>query len=218
MILPNCFPGNLPPYDYNVSEAKQYLAAAGYPGGQGLPPLIFKTPSCDVCGSAAEIIQSNLLKVGIHTTIELVPGSQFYANLADYYTNKKHAADLGDMTFAGLFGYSPDYLAPTDYWGLFVGNQSIANNYAVYDNPIVDKAINVLSTSGDQTEVVTALTAAQKAIYDDAPYAWIATTSLPLRGQGSTVWNKNLIKNVYFDPNYSGVTDSPMFNTVTFNT
>ncbi|MDG6922035.1 MAG: hypothetical protein JRN67_01925, partial [Nitrososphaerota archaeon] len=61
-------PGNLPPYQYNVSLAEQDLASAGFPNGTGLPTMtlyvdsqgaVWQTPT-------AEIIQANLAAIGIN--------------------------------------------------------------------------------------------------------------------------------------------------------
>jgi len=53
--------GNFQPYSYNVTLAKQYLAAANI---QNMPPLIIRTISgCGYCATSAEIVQYYLTKL-----------------------------------------------------------------------------------------------------------------------------------------------------------
>jgi len=208
---------NLPPYDYNVEKAKDFLAKAGYPNGQGLPTLTLRIISgCLSCTTGAEIIQSNLSEIGINVIVTALPASVYWTPFGDYSTNLKNAKELGHMSFlGGWFGYAPDYLAPTNYWSNFVTSRSLWGNFAAYKNPTVDHAVSVLASSGNADEIVAALKAAQQQIYDDVPYAWIGTAKLWF-GDGSFVWRKALIKEVWFDPSYGGINDAPLFNTVVF--
>ena len=208
-------PGNLPPYDYNLNKARDYLVKAGYPGGEGLPPLSFRTVAgCTYCTAAAEIVQHNLRDIGINVIIQDLAGPTYWTPFGDYATNVKNAKDMGNMMFIGSRTYAPDYLAPPNFWSAFVSNDSLWGNFAAYSNPTVNNAVRLLSSSTDVSQIVAALTAAQAQIQDDAPYAWIGYSKLWMT-EGSFVWDRNLIKEVMFEPNF-GVDHAPMFNTVVF--
>jgi ABC-type transport system substrate-binding protein len=209
-------PANLPPYNFNVTAAMADLATAGYPNGTGLPTLTLRTVSgCSFCINAAQVIQSDLANVGITVNIVQVASSTYWNPYGPYQTNVQNANQLGQLSFLGGEIYSPDYLGPTDYWAGFVTNSSVWGNWAVYDNPRVDKDVSLLTSSADQTQQVTALADAQQQIYNDAPYAWLGTYKL-WNVDGSVVWNKNVIQSMLFDPNYGGTNTAPLINTVVF--
>jgi len=166
------------------------------------------------CTTAAEIIQSDLKQIGINVLVTPLDASTYYAPYGSYSTNLANAKQLGQMSFiGGGLSWAPSALTPTDYWISFVTSSSLWGNWAVYSNPKVDNAVSLLSKSNDVNQIVAGLTTAQSEIYNDAPYAWIATPKLWL-GDGSYVWNTAVVKQVYFDPLYTGITTTPLFNTV----
>jgi len=210
-------PANLPPYDYDVTKAKDYLAKAGYADGKGLPTLEFRiVAACSFCRIAAEIIQADLADIGIQTEITEVEASAYWGVYGNYETNLNNAKELGHLSFLGGMMWAPSAISPTDYWTSFVSTRSLWGNWAVYSNGKVDKAVAMLASSADVDEIISALKEAQQEIYDDAPYAWIAACKL-WYVDGSFVWDKSLIKEVWFDPAYNGVNTAPLFNTVVFN-
>jgi ABC-type transport system substrate-binding protein len=210
-------PGNFTPYDFNVSEAKAFLAKAGFPNGTGLPTLTLRTVTgCSICINAAQIIQTDLANIGINIIINEVSYSTYYGPYGNYQTNLQNAAQLGQLSFLGGDYWAATQASPTDFWISFVCSCSLYANWAVYSNPIVDQAVGLLSTSDNETQILSSLSAAQKQIWNDAPYAWIAATKLWYI-DGSFVWKTSLIKEVWFDPEYSGINTAPLFNTILFN-
>jgi peptide/nickel transport system substrate-binding protein len=209
-------PGNYPPYSYNLTEAKQYLAEAGFPGGKGLPPL---TLEVDALGTswetpAAEIIQQDLAQIGITVNIQVVPDSVFYSPFGSYQTNLQDASQIPPLSFNAVDGYAPDYLAPTDFWTSFVTNMSPWGNWGAYNNPTVDSAVLFMDHSNNLSAIMQKLTVAQGVIYNQAPYDWLFAAQLPLI-DGSYAYNKQTISGFYMDPNLVGVTDLPILNTIT---
>ncbi len=66
------FSGNLQyGYNYNPDYARTLLAEAGYPGGQGLSPIVLTTTSnyLDLC----QYIQHEAARIGIHIKIDVTP-------------------------------------------------------------------------------------------------------------------------------------------------
>jgi peptide/nickel transport system substrate-binding protein len=61
-------------YDYNPAKAKQLLAEAGFPNGNGLPPIVMSTTNTyqDLC----EFMQGQLAEIGIKIKLEVNQASQ----------------------------------------------------------------------------------------------------------------------------------------------
>jgi len=211
-------PGSLQPYTYNLTLAQQDLVKAGYPNGTGLPSVTLDIDSSGVAWNvpAAEIIQTDLAQVGINLKLQVV--SSNYADSTYLYWNytymSEHPTQMPTLAFNYFTGFCPDYLAPTDYWGVFVSGTSAYGNLAVYDSPVVDNAVSLMAHSNNLSAIVDSLRVAQKQIYDDAPYAWLFGEKL-LSVDGTWVWNKNVIKNMYMVPDVTGVNDLPLLNTIT---
>ncbi|HYB02908.1 MAG TPA: hypothetical protein VED17_00510, partial [Nitrososphaerales archaeon] len=165
---------------------------------------------------AAEIIQANLAAIGITVNIELMQTTTFEADIDASTYNQSLANPSGhpDMTFDTYAGYAPDFISPADFFTSFVSAYSIYSNYAIYDDPAVDYAINLVTQTTNQTALLQAFTAAQRDVYNAAPYAWLFVAQLPLI-DGTDVFNVKLVSNFYMDPNLFGVSDIPILNTVT---
>jgi len=108
-----------------------------------------------------------------------------------------------------------DRIPTADDWITFVSNGSYSGNYALYSNPVVQNAITALLTSDNQTYIHSQLAVAVQQIYIDAPYAWLGVLKL-WHGDGSLVWNKNVISGFYVYPTMSAWDTAPFINTVTF--
>lgn len=209
-------PGNLPPYSYNLTLAKQYLADAGYPNGNGLPtiPMAIEAQASSYEEPTAEIIQADLAQIGIQISISVEPSSaQYYQYLGTYQVVVNNTARIPNLIMDDPLPYSPDYLTPDDYWSHFVYNGSYFGNYAGYSNPIVNQAVKTMISSTNTTLILQQLTQAQQQIQADAPYAWLWVQELPLT-TGSYVYNNHVIGGFYGDPNYEGISEIPLINTV----
>ena len=213
-------PGNVPLYDYNVSEAKDYLAKAGFPNGQGLPPITFTILSGSSASAfqsdIAQIVQQNLAQIGITVTIESQVLSILNGRFGSYQYNLQNVKNVPMMSLWEPVAYAPDFVGPSDYWTSFVSSYSIWGNQAIYSNPIVDQGVALMSQTNNETKIVEGLKLAQQQVYEDAPYVWLGETHLLLI-DASYVWNKSIISHVMsFDPNLEGVCDTPPFNTYVF--
>lgn len=68
--IPGYDPSNILPFRYDLKKAKEYLAAAGYPEGKGLPEITF-----DVRGTSAhnrqqgEFLKAQLEKIGVRVKV-----------------------------------------------------------------------------------------------------------------------------------------------------
>jgi hypothetical protein len=76
--------------------------------------------------------------------------------------------------------------------------------------------VNSFTSTNNITKIQQLCTAAQKQIYDDAPYAWLGTFGLWLPPGGSLVWKNGVVKGFLVDPVWTGESTAPILNTVTF--
>lgn len=213
--------GNFPPYDYNLTLAKQYLATAELTYSNlttSMPTFDDRIlAGCTACINAAQVIQADLSQIGINVNIDVLTTGAIWSLFGDYQFNVANAAAIGQLAFvnAGM-AWGPNCLTPADYWLSFVSNASLFGNYAEYYNPIVQKAVDAFTTSGNVTYIQSLVKAAQAQIYYDAPYAWIGLFGLWETAGGSLVWKTGVVNGFYVDPLWVGQSTIPIFNTVTF--
>jgi len=208
-------PGNVSQYSYNDTLAAQYLTAAGYPGGKGLPTLTMSIDSAALSYEQpeAEVIQLDLAQIGIKTNIVITLDSQYYSYFGPFSYELANEQNIPNLTFDGSVPYTPDFMTPVDYWSFFVTNYTLFGNYAIYNNPIVDQNVGFMFSSDNTTAIVQHLAVAEEQIAKDAPYAWLFDAQLPL-GSGSYAYSKSVIGGFYADPNLEGVCTIPILNTI----
>lgn len=110
-------PYGLPAYDsvavrgyrYNLAKAKQHLAAAGYPGGEGLPPLVLN--SNPNYRHISAFLQKALAEIGIRLEVIDYEGSalrdQIYEGSIDFWRASWIADYPEGENFLALF-YGPN--------------------------------------------------------------------------------------------------------------
>ncbi|HUO42642.1 MAG TPA: ABC transporter substrate-binding protein [Methylomirabilota bacterium] len=211
--------GNLPQYAYDTTLAKQYLAQSGVDVST-LAPLEFRVVSgCTYCNSAAQIVQADLAQIGITVNIEVTPGSQwglpYVAGAGSYKQGLANSQTVAQFTWFGTGTFAPGAPTPADAWLLFANENTPANDYAIYANPVVQKCVDAWTSTNDQNTIRDLCTAAQKQMYDDAPYIWLGGIKLVFGG-GSVAWDKTVVKGGLLDPVFTGISSTLVFNTVTF--
>ncbi|MDF1672735.1 MAG: ABC transporter substrate-binding protein [Vicingaceae bacterium] len=97
-------------YDYNTEKARELLFTAGYPGGEGLPPIkLFTTAQyLDLC----EFMQHQLGEIGITIQVDILPGPthrELVARSKLNFFRKSWIADYPDAeNYLALF-YSKNF-------------------------------------------------------------------------------------------------------------
>ncbi len=97
-------------YDYNPEKARELLFTAGYPGGEGLPPIkLFTTAQyLDLC----EFMQHQLGEIGITIQVDILPGPthrELVARSKLNFFRKSWIADYPDAeNYLALF-YSKNF-------------------------------------------------------------------------------------------------------------
>jgi ABC-type transport system substrate-binding protein len=214
--------GNLSPYQYNVTLAKQILTSAGVNMSKlSSSSVEFRVVAgCSYCEATAEIVQSELSSnLGLSLNIEVTQPSQYLcpytAGTCSYSTALSDAHTVAQLSWFGTGTFAPAAPDPADAWLLFANNATSSNNWAIYYNPTVQKCVNDWTNGASNQTLVSDCTAAQLQFYNDAPYIPLGTLKLVF-GAGSIVWNKNVVKSMLLDPVYTGQSSTAIFNTITF--
>ena len=160
----NFVPNGVPGYEagaweyskYDLEAAKQYLADAGYPNGEGAPEVII---SCNSGGGHEDIwtlVQADLEALGLTVKQEY---SEWAAHL------EKMQAGLYTI---GRMGWIADYPIFDNFMFSIFNSQS-ANNYSGYNNPEVDAAMEAARENTDTAERIAAWQEINETIAADVP-------------------------------------------------
>lgn len=121
----------------DVEAAKDLLAEAGYPGGEGFPEITFIYPGAQDSQRVAEVIQQQWqTRLGIRIRIDNLERQSYFS--------RRRERDF-DLCFLGWVG---DYVDPLTFLGLWVS--SAGNNFAGWDRPEYDELLQQAARSGDQ--------------------------------------------------------------------
>lgn len=108
-------------YHYDVQKALQLLQEAGYPNGNGLPPL--KLLTVPLYADVASYIANELLQIGIKINVEVIQKSLLLEQTA-----KSEA-----LFFRG--SWIADYPDAENFLSVFYGKNPAPPNYTRYNNP-----------------------------------------------------------------------------------
>jgi peptide/nickel transport system substrate-binding protein len=117
------------PYLTDMSKAKQLMAEAGYSNGFEVP-ISFDLGFAVVNEPLCVLVQESLAELGIRTTINKIPGSNWRTEL-----NKKEMP-LFTNVFSGWLDY-PEYF----FFWCYHGQNSVFNTMS-YQNPKMDALID----------------------------------------------------------------------------
>jgi oligopeptide transport system substrate-binding protein len=162
-IVPKGIPGyqeNASEYTYDVEMAKQKLEEAGYPGGEGLDPIVFGINIGSGHEMVAEAVQADLAEIGIEVEIE---GMEWGAAL--------EAFQKGEIGFHRL-GWLADYPTMDNFLYPLFHSES-ADNYCQYNNPEVDRMLIEARSTRDEEERIEKYREIERIICDDAAFILI---------------------------------------------
>jgi peptide/nickel transport system substrate-binding protein len=211
--------GNVPPYQYDPTLAMQELQASGV-NTATMPQMQFAViVGCGVCLATAQIVVQDLTAIGINVAVDQVSPSQYgpplVAGSGTYPQEVNQSQSIVNMMWFGTATFAPDEPTPADSWLTWVSNETSANNWAIYSNPVVQTCVNDITNGTPASALTAACTAAQAQIANDAPYIWLGSVKL-FFGGGSLVWNNGVVKSFLADPVFSGQSATAIFNTVQF--
>lgn len=154
----------LEPYEYNQELSKELLAEAGYPDGFSTTLWTNDNP---LRVQIAEIVQAELLNVGINLEVEVVEWGTYL---------DETAAGLHDMFILGWVSVTGD--ADYGLYALFHSSQfGDPGNRTFYANDRVDELLDAGRRAVDPAEREAIYFEAQEIIREDAPWLFLIVTT-----------------------------------------
>jgi len=140
-------------YQENLNKAKQLLAEAGYPDGQGFPTLTYIYNESTLHAEMAQAIQNMWKELGIIVTLEKQEWNTFL-------NTRKN----GDYEIARN-GWLCDYNDPISMLDMWVSNSG--NNDAQWSNPEYDALIKEIKETTDRAKRYELMHKAEDMIFED---------------------------------------------------
>lgn len=141
-------------YEADLEEAKQLLADAGYPNGEGFPTISYTTNDAGYHKVVAEYLQQAWAELGIDLQVDIVEWASF--------TPMRRNGDF-DIARNGWVG---DYSDPSNMLELFYTTNG--NNDGKFSNADFDAAIDLSRTTLDSAERSQALHTAEDILMEEA--------------------------------------------------
>lgn len=143
----------------NLTKANQLLAEAGYPKGEGLPPIRFLTSQTTLNNAVSEMVKRQLAEVNIKFEPVFLDFSTLIENI-----NKKKGPMFG-------FAWASDYPDAENNLALFYGpNESPGSNHYNYKNPEYDALYEKILTMEPSPERTAIYERMRDMVLDDCVY------------------------------------------------
>jgi len=126
------------PFRYDPERAKALLAEAGYPGGKGLPEMVYLTQNNEAIRRYSEAVQADLAAIGLKVRINSM---DFGGYIKGLYGTKEGGADGSIFNFL----WYPDLPDPDAFIRVLFHSPTaddIADNFERYSNPEVDRLLD----------------------------------------------------------------------------
>lgn len=154
-------------YTRDLERAQQLLAEAGYPNGEGLPPITLDLNSGGTTNeSIAEAIQAQLAEIGVEVQLNIVEWAQHLQNLDDgrpHFYRLGWIADYPDPENFLILGYSKN-IPP------------VGANYSRFANEEFDRLFEEGQHTIDDEERTKLYQQAEKIFYEEAPWLFLVNT------------------------------------------
>jgi len=160
------------PWPYDPAKAKELLKEAGYPNG--FTTTLWSSHNTSTAQKAIQFAQQQLAQVGIKVTITAFDAAQRAAQVENV-GQKESALKMFYTGWSASTGEADWALSP-----LFATKAATPNqfNTGFYSNPKVDKDLADALNTTDSAAKAKLYLDAQKQIWADAPWAFLATERL----------------------------------------
>jgi len=164
--IPPGYPGYDPDdktLDFDSARAKQLLADAGFPEGQGLPEIkvSYNSNNPATQGRVEYLIQMYQNTLGISLVPDPIEGQTLNGLRKDVNTAPQ-------FVYGG--GWCADYPDPQDWLSIFWHSSSQFARNIGYKNPQLDKLMEQADVQVDQNKRMELYKQAQRMLLQDAPY------------------------------------------------
>jgi oligopeptide transport system substrate-binding protein len=134
-------------------QARQLLAAAGYPQGRGFPEVTYLSGGTAIDEGIVRQLHDSL---GITVRYETMDFGPYFARLAQ------------DPPAIWSLGWTADYLGPNDFLGVLLGAGS-SNNYGHWESTAFDQAITDAGAATDPAVARAAYDRAEEIVHTEVP-------------------------------------------------
>jgi oligopeptide transport system substrate-binding protein len=164
-IIPPAIPGyvaNVWPYShYDLQAAKDMLAKAGYPNGQGLPTIKLSFNTGGDHETWMQLVQADLKAIGINTEFDTSDGPTYWGKVGK-----------GEYQI-GRSGWISDYPTMDDWLSILFFSTS-GQNFDQYKSQATDDALTKARAIANTAERIKAYQAIDKTLGEECPEAPIA--------------------------------------------
>jgi oligopeptide transport system substrate-binding protein len=148
------------PYgEYNPARARTLLAEAGFPGGKGLPTLVFLTVASTEARQRGEHFAQNMAAIGIKVKVESCTWPEYLERL-----------QVSKFQLVGA-SWMADYPDPENFLQLLYGpNKPPGENNASYQNDAYDRLFEEMTRLQDGPERMAIIQRMKAIAVEDAPW------------------------------------------------
>lgn len=144
---------------YNIEKAKKLLAEAGYPGGKGLPSIVYDCTATTTARQMAEYFKNAMKKIGINIIVNTNTWPQLTKKVKSRQTQTYGMAWLGDYPDAENFLQL-----------LYGPNKAPGPNGSNYDNPKFNKVFDKITKMQPGEERAARYAELAQSVAEDAAY------------------------------------------------